>query len=80
MATIATLSNIASMNVAATAHIDASPVEIVAADAVPVTPQQHGSTALPADGMVLADTTAYRTVNHGLLSHTSGLVSYCYRT
>lgn len=73
--TMATLSNIASMNGAATAHVDVSPTENVKADAVPVTPQQHGSTALPADGMVLADTTAYRTVNHGLLSHTAGVVS-----
>jgi hypothetical protein len=77
---MATMATLAPMKGAATAHVDVSPSEIVAADAVPVTPQQHGSihgvrTPLPADGMVLAESTAYRTVNHGLLSHTAGLVS-----
>jgi hypothetical protein len=60
-------------NIAATTQV--SPTDNLKADAMVITPQQHGSTALPADGLVLADTTAYRTVNHGLLSHTAGVVS-----
>jgi hypothetical protein len=76
IATIATLSSIASINGVSTAHVDVSSAEIVEVYAVPATPQQHGSAALPADGMVLADTTAYRTINDGLLSHTAGLVSF----
>lgn len=62
------------MNGAATAHIDKPHVEAPTAVVTPVSTDQHGSTTLPADGIVLAEATAYRTVDRKFLSHTDGMV------
>jgi hypothetical protein len=69
---MATLSNIASMTGAATAHVDADAAQ--KAPAAPAAAAASGTT-LPADGEVLADATAYRTIDHKFLSHTNGVVS-----
>lgn len=71
---MATLGNISSLNAGATAHINVDaeqpkPEQPVAA------PQQQEPTTLPADGLVLAEATAFRTVSNKFLSHTAGLVS-----
>lgn len=65
---MATLSNIASMNGAATTHADAEVAEKTAA--------APAGTNLPAVGLVLAEApSAYRTIDHKFLSHTNGVVS-----
>lgn len=74
IAPMATLSSITSMNGAATAHISTPTTETLKADVAPVSADHHGSTTLPADGIILAEATAYRTVDRKFLSHTDGMV------
>jgi hypothetical protein len=69
---MATLSNFTSMNGSATANMNPEPMLEQKAAAAPA---QHESASLPADGLLLADTTAYRTVDRKFLSHNAGLVS-----
>lgn len=69
---MATLNNFTSMSGSATANIHP---EAVVEPKAATAPPQHESASLPADGLLLADTTAYRTVDRKFLSHNAGLVS-----
>jgi hypothetical protein len=68
---MATLSNITSMNGSATADINP---ELIVEPKAAAAPAHHDSASLPADGVMLADTTAYRTIDRKFLSHNAGLV------
>lgn len=67
---------------AATADTDTAPAVAFKDVAAGMPANQHawqygvyGSIALAAEGVVLAEATAYRTVDRKLLSHTDGMVS-----
>jgi hypothetical protein len=69
---MATLDKITSLSGTATAHTIVHPTETAPSTAAAAADHQH--TTLPADGVVLAESVVYRTINKGLLSHTDGLV------
>jgi hypothetical protein len=71
---MATLDKITSISGTATVHTVVQPTVTAPSTAAAAADHQH--TTLPADGVVLAESAVYRTINKGLLSHTAGLVGF----
>lgn len=69
---MATLDKITSLSGTATAHTVNHPSGTAPSTTAAAADHQHHT--LPADGVVLAESVVYRTINKGLLSHTDGLV------